>query len=126
MLPRRAAKSSICAIALACLIAIACATTKRSAETLIGEDAVGPVRVRIGEIDAPELDARMRTAPGAQPARTEALVDELWRAGCQAEAVAAPPPYQEHEPDVVCSLPGGTQGRIVVLAHLDGEAQPGG
>jgi hypothetical protein len=82
------------------------------------------VRVRLGAIDAAELDARMRSAPAAQPARTESLLDELWQAGCQAEALPAPLRYAAREPDVVCTLPGRTPARVVVVAHLDGKAQP--
>jgi hypothetical protein len=79
------------------------------------------VAVRIGQIDPVALDAAVKSAPRAVPVRTEQIVDALWQAGCLGAAMETPLPSASGSPDVVCELPGRTQHRIVVVAHLDGE-----
>ncbi|HVN40805.1 MAG TPA: hypothetical protein VMW19_21785 [Myxococcota bacterium] len=84
----------------------------------------GSVKVRIGQIDPVALESAEKSAPAAVAARTEQLVDALWDAGCVGGSVETPlPRVSSDNPDIVCSLPGRTPHRILVLAHLDGDAR---
>ncbi len=84
----------------------------------------GSARVRIGPIDRAALEGAAKSAPPALRERSEHLVDLFWQAGCLANEIARP--RETRTPDVVCSLPGRTPHRIVVLAHLDGEIDESG
>jgi len=84
----------------------------------------GSARVRVGQIDQVALETAIKSAPSDLRERTEYLVDLLWQAGCL--AVEMPRPEEARTPDVVCSLPGRTTQRIVVLAHLDPEVDGNG
>jgi hypothetical protein len=81
----------------------------------------GSLTVRIGPITAPEVEAAVHSAPAGLPMRTEHLVDMLWEAGCVGAEVEALRPGVVGNPDVICALPGRTQHKILVLAHLDGD-----
>jgi hypothetical protein len=85
----------------------------------------GALNVRIGLIDADALEAAVGSAPRSLPARTEQLVDSLWQAGCLGADVDTPLPVVTQNPDVVCSLHGRSQHRIIVAAHLDGDEAEG-
>src|SRR5215470_17315776 len=114
-IPTRKAASRL---ALAALLA-ACA--KPSTPEIL---TPGSVKVRIGQIDPVALESAEKSAPPAVSARTEQLVDALWDAGCLGSDVETPLPRVASEnPDIVCSLPGRTPHRILVLAHLDGDAR---
>jgi hypothetical protein len=108
------------ALALLLLAAFAsgCASTPTS-------EALAPdaVKVRVGQIDPDALESAVRSAPRSLAARTEHLVDALWQAGCLGSAVETPLPRISGHPDVVCSLPGRTTRRIVVVSHLDADAK---
>ena len=87
----------------------------------------GEVKVRIGQIDPVALESAEKHAPPALSARTEQLVDALWEAGCLGSDVETPlPRVASDNPDIVCSLQGRTPQRILVLAHLDGDAREKG
>ena len=103
----------------ASLLAAACAKGPRV-------ELVTPAaaRVRVGQIDRVALETAITSAPPGLRERTEYLVDLLWQAGCV--AVEMPRPGESRTPDVVCSLPGRTTQRILVLAHLDREVDENG
>jgi hypothetical protein len=84
----------------------------------------GPLRVRIGQIDPAALEAAATEPPRELRSRTDYLVDLLWQVGCA--AVEMPRPDDRRSSDVVCSLPGRTPDRIVVLAHLDRKVDESG
>jgi hypothetical protein len=89
--------------------------------------APGEVKVRIGQIDPVALESAEKSAPPAVAARTEQLVDALWDAGCVGSNVETPlPRVASDNPDIVCSLAGRSSDRILVLAHLDGDAREKG
>jgi hypothetical protein len=83
----------------------------------------GSVKVRVGQIDPQALESAMKSAPRSLTARTEQLVDALWQAGCLGSAVETRLPRVSSNPDIVCSLPGRTTRRIVVVAHLDADEE---
>jgi hypothetical protein len=84
----------------------------------------GTASVRVGSIDALALESAVTHAPSALRERSEYLVDLLWEAGCVANEIVRRPGTRV--PDVVCSLPGRTPYRIVVLAHMDREIDASG
>jgi hypothetical protein len=84
----------------------------------------GSARVRVGPIDADALESAVKGAPPVLRERSEYLVDLLWEAGCLANEIVQP--RGTRVPDVVCSLPGRTPNRIVVLAHLDAKVDASG
>ena len=84
----------------------------------------GRAKVRVGSIDALALESAVTHAPPALRERSEYLVDLLWEAGCVANEIVRRPGARV--PDVVCSLPGRTPYRIVVLAHMDREVDASG
>jgi len=116
---RRVGIGSCGALVGAYLLAAACATGP-------GVYVVQPgsARVRVGQIDRAALEAVIKSAPPGQRERTDYLVDLLWQAGCL--AVEMPRPDEARTPDVVCSLPGRTKQRILVVAHLDREVEESG
>jgi hypothetical protein len=83
----------------------------------------GAARVRVGPIDGAAFESAVRDAPPKLRERTDYLVDLLWQAGCLAVEL---PRKEARSHDVVCSLPGRTSHRIVVLAHLDAELDENG
>ncbi len=103
----------------ALLLAAACATGP-------GLDVVQPgsARVRVGRIDRVALESVIKSAPPDLGERAEYLVDLLWQAGCL--AVEMPRPEESRTPDVVCSLPGRSKERILVVGHLDREVDESG
>jgi len=115
---RRVGIGSCGALLGAYLLAAACATG--------GGEVVQPgsTRVRVGQIDRVALQGVIESAPPGLRERTEYLVDLLWQAGCL--AVEMPRPDEARTPDVVCSLPGRTKQRILVVAHLDREVEESG
>jgi hypothetical protein len=92
----------------------------------IGQELLipGSARVRVGPIDAAALESAAKSAPPVLRERGAYLVDLLWEAGCFANEIV--PSSETGIPDVVCSLPGRTPQRIVVLAHLDGKVDASG
>jgi hypothetical protein len=112
---RRAALASLPILGVAAFV-LACAM-KPVPDVLLP----GSVTVRVGQIDAAALESAQKSAPRSLGARTEQLVDALWQAGCLGGAVETPLPRVNGNPDVVCSLPGRSEARILVVAHLDGE-----
>src|SRR5262245_22747741 len=101
-------------LAFALALATACATTPDS--EVLSPDSV---KVRVGQIDPVALESATRSAPRSVAARTEQLVDSLWQAGCLGADVETRLPYVANSPDIVCSLRGRTENRIVVVTHLD-------
>ena len=81
--------------------------------------APGPLRVRIGPIDPVALAAAANEPPRGLRERTDYLVDLLWEAGCPAVEMPQIDESRSRRSDVVCSLPGRSPDRILVLAHLD-------
>src|SRR5262245_7587767 len=81
--------------------------------------APGPLRVRIGQIDPVALAAAANEPPRGLRERTDYLVDLLWDAGCAAVEMPQTDESRSRSSDVVCSLPGRSPDRILVLAHLD-------
>lgn len=102
------------------LLALAAACAKTPSQELLTPDAV---KVRVGQIDPQALESAVKSAPRSLAARTEQLVDALWQAGCLGSAVEMPLPRPSGHPDVVCSLPGRTNRRIVVVSHLDADEE---
>ena len=102
------------------MLALAAACAKTPAHDVLAPDAV---KVRVGQIDPEALESAVKSAPRSLAARTEQLVDALWQAGCLGSAVEMPLPRASGHPDVVCSLPGRTNRRIVVVSHLDADEE---
>jgi hypothetical protein len=116
---RRVGRARRGVLVAASILGAACASSVDS-ELVIP----GSARVRVGPIDAAALESAATGAPPLVRERSEFLVDLLWEAGCLANEIVQP--RGTRIPDVVCSLPGRTPHRIVVLAHLDGEVDASG
>jgi len=116
--PGAAARARRGGLVAASLLAAACMRAP-SSDFLIP----GAARVRVGPIDGAAFESAVRSAPPKLRERTDYLVDLLWQAGCLAVELPRP---QVRGHDVVCSLPGRTSHRIVVLAHLDGDVDEDG
>lgn len=102
------------------LVALVAACAKPPSSEVLSP---GSVKVRVGQIDAQALESAVKSAPRSLTARTEQLVDALWQAGCLGSNVETRPPRASSTPDVICSLPGRTTRRIVVVAHLDADEE---
>ena len=116
----RAGRAAPGALAAVFLLAAACVRVPHPSEVV----TPGSARVRVGPIDSTALASAVRDAPPKLRERTEYLVDLLWQVGCL--AVERARPAEAQGPDVVCTLPGRTPHRIIVLAHLDGELDESG
>jgi hypothetical protein len=118
-LDRRVGRARCAVLAAATVLGAACVNPVDS-ELVIPESA----RVRVGPIDAAALESAAKGAPPVLRERGEYLVELLWEAGCLANEIVEP--RGTRIPDIVCSLPGRTPHRIVVLAHLDGPVDASG
>jgi hypothetical protein len=81
-------------------------------------DLAGPVRVRVGRIDAAAF-GEPGGPPGSQSERIEQLVDLFFEAGCGGASLSRTRLREARHPDVVCRLPGRRPESIVVGAYVE-------
>jgi len=106
-------------MAVFALVALVCATLVALACAKPFVPVTDPLRIRVGAIDAGQLQASVSDVPEKNADRIERVTQLFQQAGCGSEflevALYGGTPY----PNVICTLPGRSSYTIVVGANVD-------